>query len=88
MRTILDDVEKVTIKDNGLYVEREPYSASHHDGEFPDAFRGDIEPPTRKSKMKEILKSIVVVMLAFIIIKTGWAILLHVLPYLSQYISL
>lgn len=88
MRTILDDVEKVTIKDDGFYVVRESYPASHHDGELPDAFKGEIEPPARKLKIRGILKAIVVAILALTIIKIGWVILLHIFPYLSQYVSL
>ena len=88
MRIILDDVKKAVIKDHRPLTVIKPYPASHYDGEFPDAFKGEIEPPTRKLRIREILKLIIVVILALTIIKVSWAILLHIFPHLSQYISL
>lgn len=82
MKTIFDDVDRVIIRNHGSFTTRELYPASHYDGKFPDAFKGGIEPPAKKSKVAITLKLIVVVMLALIIIKVGGAILSYLLPYI------
>ena len=88
MKTIFDDIGKVIIRDRGSFTTRELYPAGHHDGELPIGFKGGIEPPIKESRIVKALKVIVVAVLALTIIKIGWVILLHMLPYLSQYMSL
>lgn len=88
MRAILDDIEKVIIRDHGSFAIKESYPASHYDGELPIGLKGGIEPPIKNSMTVEVLKVIVAVILGLTVIKIGWTILLHILPRLSQYISL